>query len=125
MPEDRVGKYPDPREEDIYAGDRRISRPDSSLPDWEVPDTSYRPIPIVWFTGAMIIQMLAMWIVSLFFSSQNGWLTIAVAGLMTGIIGKWTWDRGMKDAASGWKIATISVLLLLLALVCLGASTRL
>ncbi len=39
-------EYPNPREEDIYAGERRVSRPDSALPDWHIPDAAYRPIPI-------------------------------------------------------------------------------
>ena len=65
-------KYPNPREEDIYAGDRRVSRPDSALPDWHIPDAKYRPIPIAWFAAAFLIQMVVLAIVSL--HSVDAWL---------------------------------------------------
>ncbi len=124
MPDDRKN-YPDPREEDIFAGDRRISRPDSSLPDWEVPDTAYRPIPIVWFTGAMVVQLVALFVIVLAFQHQTGWITISLSSLATGAIGKWTWDRGMSNAGYGWKLATITVMVAQLALACLAAGARL
>ncbi|WP_108790751.1 hypothetical protein [Erythrobacter sp. Alg231-14] len=117
-------QYPDPTKEDIMAGDRRISRPDSSLPDWEMPDAAYRPIPIAWFAGAFLLQMGVLAGIFILLSGQSGWLTIAAAGLATGIIGQWTWDRGMREAPTGWKVATIIVLLVQLAFVCLGAGAR-
>ncbi|MFL0356626.1 hypothetical protein ACI5KX_09095 [Erythrobacter sp. GH1-10] len=119
------GKYPDPREEDIYAGDRRISRPDSSLPDWEVPDTAYRPIPIVWFTGAFVIQMVVVFAIFILLLGQHGAITIALSALVSAAIGAWTWDRGMKDAGTGWKVATIGIMLATFLLVCAGAYDRL
>jgi len=126
MPDDEYDRDlpPDPREEDIMAGDRRISRPDSSLPDWEVPDTAYRPIPIVWFTGAFVIQMVVVFAIFVMFLSQHGAITIALSALMTGVIGAWTWDRGMKDAGSGWQAATVVVLTATFLLVCAGAWER-
>lgn len=125
MPEDDGPQFPDPREEDIVYGDRRISRPDAQLPDWEVPDTAYRPIPIVWFTGAMLVEMLVLVLLALLLSSQPASITIALAGLATGAIGKWTWDRGMSDAPSGWRIATILMLAFQLAFLILAVSPRL
>ncbi|EAQ30159.1 DNA topoisomerase IV subunit B [Erythrobacter sp. NAP1] len=119
------GKYPNPREEDIYAGDRRVSRPDSALPDWHIPDAKYRPIPIAWFAAAFLIQLLLLTMVFVVLAGQSGWITIAVSSLITGALGMWTWERGMKDAGTGWKVATILVLVGQLAFVCLGASTRL
>ncbi|WP_298305373.1 hypothetical protein [uncultured Erythrobacter sp.] len=117
-------KYPDPREDDIYAGDRRISRPDSAIPDWHIPDAKYRPIPIAWFAAAFLVQMAVLFTIFIALSSQNGWITIALCSLATGAIGMWTWDRGMKDAGSGWRIATVVILIAQLAFVCLGASAR-
>lgn len=105
------------------AGDRRISRPDASLPDWEVPDSAYRPIPIVWFTGALIAQMLLLWVVALVFSNQPSYFTIAWAALISGGIGVWTWERGMKTAGNGWKLATIAMLLAQFGFVCLFVSS--
>lgn len=107
------------------AGDRRLSRPDSSLPDWEVPDTTYRPIPIVWFTGALLAQMVTLTAIFLLFSRLDAAYTSAIAGVTTGIIGAWTWRRGMSKAATGWKIATIAMLVAVLALVLLSVSGRL
>ena len=128
MPDRRPGssgpKYPNPREEDIMAGDRRISRPDSSLPDWEMPDAAYRPIPIAWFAGAFLLQMVVLFALFMVLSGQNGWFTIILSSVATGAIGMWTWDRGMQDAGTGWKVTTVVVLVTQLAFVCLGAASR-
>ncbi|MEO1220790.1 MAG: hypothetical protein AAFY42_05495 [Pseudomonadota bacterium] len=117
-------EYPDPREEDIYAGDRRVSRPDSALPDWHIPDAKYRPIPIAWFAAAFLVQMVVLFVIFVVLSSQTGWLTIILSSLATGAIGMWTWDRGMGKAGRGWQIATILILVAQLAFICLGASAR-
>ncbi|MDJ0977700.1 MAG: hypothetical protein QNI87_04120 [Erythrobacter sp.] len=102
-------RYPDPREEDIMAGDRRLSRPDASVPDWEVPDTSYRPIPIVWFTGAFLLHLMAV-LAILTALGLTGlvtpWLAVPAAAIAAGAIGAWTWERGMRDAGAGWKVST-------------------
>lgn len=116
--------YPNPREDDIYAGDRRVSRPDSALPDWHIPDAKYRPIPIAWFAGAFLVQMVCLFVIFIALGDQSGWFTIALTSLVTGAIGKWTWDRGMRDAGRGWQIATVLILIAQLAFVCLGATTR-
>ncbi|MET4133334.1 hypothetical protein ABIE62_002482 [Porphyrobacter sp. MBR-155] len=118
-------KYPDPREEDIMAGDRRVSRPDSALPDSIIPDASYRPIPIVWFAAAFLIQMTTLFALFVVLQNQSGWIVIGLAALITGMLGMWTWDRGMKAAGTGWKVATIAMLAAQLAFVCLGAASRL
>lgn len=121
---DRGDDYPNPREEDIIYGDRRISRPDASLPDWEVPDTTYRPVPIVWFTGALFLHLISIGLLAILLASQSGGITFALSTLFAAWIAKWTWDRGMKDASLGWRIATIAMLLMNLlfvaALVSLG-----
>lgn len=93
------------------AGDRRLSRPDASLPDWEVPDTAYRPIPIVWFTGAFLIHLVVTLVVLLVLGRFGAWVTVPAGALAAGLIGGWTWERGMRSAGTGWKIATILILL--------------
>lgn len=108
-------QYKDPRKEDIIYGDRRISRPDVSLPDWEVPDTSYRPVPIVWFTGALFVELFVLVGLGAVLSSQSAWLALTFAAVATGGIGMWTWGRGMETAGTGWKIATVVMLLVQLA----------
>ncbi len=121
---DPDSKYPDPRQEDIMAGDRRLSRPDSALPDWHIPDAKYRPIPIAWFAAAFLVQLAVLFVIFIALSAQNGWFTIILSGLATGALGMWTWDRGMRDAGRGWQFATTAMLLTQLAFVCLGASAR-
>lgn len=106
------------------AGERRLSRPDSALPDSIIPDASYRPIPIAWFAAAFLVQMVALTGIFTALIAVSGWITIAMSALVTGVLGRWTWERGMKDAAAGWQIATVMVLTAQLALVCLGATTR-
>ncbi len=106
------------------AGDRRLSRPDSALPDWHIPDAKYRPIPIAWFAAAFLIQMVVLTVLFLLLSGQSGWLTIALSALATGALGMWTWDRGMKDAPGGWRLATVLTLVAQLAFVCVGAASR-
>ena len=107
------------------AGDRRISRPDASLPDWEMPDVAYRPIPIVWFTAAMLIQLSALGVVFMLLITKHAALTIGFSALVSAVIGAWTWERGMRSASIGWRVATIAILILQFLLISIGASGRL
>lgn len=118
-------EYPNPREEDIYAGERRVSRPDSALPDWHIPDASYRPIPIAWFAGAFLMQMVVLTVLFVMLLGQSGWVTIIMCGLATLALGMWTWGRGMRTAGRGWQFATIVMLAAQFAFVSLGAAARL
>lgn len=118
-------EYPDPREEDIMAGDRRLSRPDASLPDWEMPDVAYRPIPIVWFTAAMLAQLGILGALFVVLITKHAALTIGISALVSAIIGAWTWERGMRSASTGWQIATIAILLVQFLLISIAAIGRL
>ena len=117
MPDER----PDPAEEDIWAGDRRLSRPDSSLPDWYTPDVIYRPIPIAWFAGALVLQCIAMPVVFMIMHGRGPAAIVMASALVTGAIGWITWQRGIGDAALGWRIATITMLAGFLGLNCVVA----
>lgn len=125
MPDQEKTKYPDPREEDIYAGDRRISRPDSALPDWYIADAKYRPIPIAWFAAAVLMQTVA--VSSLFFIliTKSGWITLALSGLASIGIATWSWQRGIGSAGKGWQIATVLTMGLQWGFIALGVSDRL
>ena len=125
MPDEDKPSYPNPLEEDIVYGDRRISRPDVQLPDWEMPDTAYRPIPIVWFTGAMLVELIVLAALAIILSAQSGWITIALGAVATFAIARWTWHRGMASAGTGWKIATIAILAVQFGFLCLAVSPRL
>ena len=121
MPDPR---FPDLKEEDVVYEDRRISRPDASLPDWESPDTTYRPIPIVWFTGALLMQMFGQ---LLLLGVMQAWLglprlvTIAVSLLASGLVWHHTMERGMDRASLAWRIATGAMLVLFFGLAALAA----
>lgn len=109
---------------DIMAGDRRIARPDSALPDWHMPDAAYRPVPIAWFTAAFLLQMVLLTFLFIVLLAKPAWITIMLSAAATGVLGAWTWDRGMKAAGTGWRLATATMLALQLGLVCLGAAAR-
>ena len=107
------GRYPDPREEDIIYDDRRISRPDVSLPDWEVPDSTYRPVPIVWFTRALILQIILQPVLFALLAGLLGLPRVILGGaalLLTAMIGFHAWESGIQSSARGWRIATILML---------------
>lgn len=116
--------FPDPDEADIMAGDRRISRPDSRLPDWYIPDTAYRPIPIAWFAAAILIQTVVISAIFFVLIAKSGWLTLALAGVASALILLWSWDRGLGRAGWGWQSATVAVMLVQLGFIALGAGDR-
>ena len=118
-------EYLDPAEVDIVYGDRRISRPDSQLPDWYMPDGAYRPIPIVWFAAALMAQCWGLLFTIRIFGSFPGWIVMALGALLSFTIGALTWQRGMKATGMGWKIATIVMLVVTFALSFAGSATRL
>ena len=106
-------EYPDPRKEDVVYDERRISRPDSSLPDWYASDTAYRPIPIVWFAGALILQIVAMPAVFLVCAMWLGFpplVTVAVALLVSGLIWHLAMERGLRGASLAWRFVTGAML---------------
>ena len=106
-------EYPDPKEEDIVYDDRRISRPDSSLPDWYASDTAYRPIPIVWFAGALILQIIAMpavFLISAIALGLSPLVTVGLALLVSGFIWHLAMERGLRESSAAWRFATGAML---------------
>lgn len=121
-------KIPEPQEDengDVMAGDRRLSRPDSALPDWHIPDATYRPVPIVWFAGALLFQIIALTVLFFTLHSKDGMFTIAGSVIASIGILVWTWNRGMASASHAWKITTCISMFLVLLLYCASASVRL
>jgi hypothetical protein len=117
--------YPDPREQDIMAGDRRISRPDSALPDWYISDAAYRPIPIAWFAAAIILQSIAIFAIAFLLAGSDAWLTLVLCALASVGIAVWTMHRGLACAARGWTIALVIVMGVQFLFVALGLGERL
>ena len=107
-------------EGEVMAGDRRIARTDTALPDWYVSDTHYRPIPIVWFAGALLMQVIAQPVVA-----AIGWwlldlprlIVVGLAMLVSGLIWHHTWERGMHGASRMWQVATALMLLFFFAII--------
>ena len=113
MPDEQTGNDAPENEGDVMAGDRRIARTDTALPDWYVSDTSYRPIPIAWFAGALILQVLAQPALVFFFGGLFGLprlVLIGIAALVSGFIWQFTWERGMHGASRAWQWATATML---------------
>ncbi|WP_100258865.1 hypothetical protein [Qipengyuania seohaensis] len=108
MPDDE--EEPDgTKEGDVMAGDRRIARTDTALPDWYASDAAYRPIPIAWFAGALVLQVVAQPATVMLFWGLFGLprlAVVAIALLISGMIWQFTRDRGMSGAAKPWQWAT-------------------
>ena len=107
LPEDAEGRPED--EGEVMAGDRRIARSDTALPDWYVSDTHYRPIPIVWFAGALLMQVIAQPVlVGLTFGVLGlpQLVVVAICLAASGLIWHFTYERGMAEASAGWRWGT-------------------
>lgn len=122
--------HPGPDEEvpenegDVMAGDRRIARTDTALPDWYVSDTAYRPIPIVWFAGALILQVIlqsALYFVFAVVFGASPFVTIAAALLGSALIWHLAMRRGMASASFTWRCATLVMLAFFFLLTALSA----
>jgi hypothetical protein len=85
------------------------------------PYARYRPLPIVWFTGALVDQVLALFVTYFALYGSRAIYTIAVSAVLTVGIGYMTWRRGMKGAGLGWRVGTVAALLFNLALISMGA----
>lgn len=103
---------------------RNKPRADTDLPDSLMPDAIYRPIPIAWFAGAVILNALALSVVYAIFSSKAGWFTVAGGLLAAAYVLSITWKRGMAGASLGWRMATVVVLTVNWLLVSLAAMAR-
>ena len=115
-----------PEEGDIMAGDRRIARTDTALPDWYASDTHYRPIPIVWFAGALLLQVITQPVVvflGLGLLGLSPLVVLALALLTTGLIWHHTCERGMSVASGVWKAATFAMLAFFLGITALGLAS--
>lgn len=76
-----------------------------------MPVGTYRPIPIVWFAGAWVVQVFALVVLFLVLSSKAALFTIVATALASLGIGHWTFGRGMSRASTAWKIFTVAALL--------------
>lgn len=77
-----------------------------------MPEGTYRPVPIVWFVAAWLLHGFAMMVLLILLSSKHHAFTWATTALASILIIRWTFARGMKDAALGWRVTTVLALLL-------------
>ncbi len=75
-----------------------------------LPEATYRPVPIVWFVSAMMVQFFALaFLLSL---PVTGIAIVALSTVASVLVRYWTFRRGMARASRAWKFATDIGLLL-------------
>ena len=76
-----------------------------------MPVGSYRPIPIVWMAALVFLLPIGLGFMAAIFSGKPAIVRLAAAALVTGALWYWTYERGMKAASFGWKLASALVAL--------------
>lgn len=75
-----------------------------------LPEATYRPVPIVWFVSAMMVQFFALaFLLSL---PVTGMAIVALSTVASVLVRHWTLRRGMARASRAWRVATDIGLLL-------------
>ena len=86
----------------------------------DLPEGWYRDIPIVWFTGALMSQIGVLFL--LFVGSA--WIGPNASKVLAILISIYilhrAWRRGIGSSSLGWRVATVAVLLVQLAIVVVG-----
>lgn len=86
----------------------------------DLPEGWYRDIPIVWFTGAVLSQVGVLFL--LFVGSA--WIGANASKVLAILVSFYilyrAWCRGIGSSSLGWRIATVAVLLVQLAMVLVG-----
>ena len=75
-----------------------------------MPEAAYRPVPIVWFGGALVFQLFQLAGLGMLLLEMPGAIIAATTALASCAIGWWTWERGMREAGSVWKGLTLAML---------------
>lgn len=75
-----------------------------------LPEATYRPVPIVWFVSAMMVQFFALaFLLSL---PVTGMTIVALSTVVSVLVRYWTFRRGLARGSRAWKVATDVGLLL-------------
>lgn len=77
-----------------------------------MPEVTYRPVPIAWFLAAWVVHSFSLAILALILSSRPAFYTLATTFLVTIMVVRWTFARGMQQAGVGWRAATVIALAL-------------
>jgi len=76
-----------------------------------MPEGSYRPIPIVWLVSAWVMHSIAMILLVGLLGAKHPFFPITTTLMASAWILNMTFNAGMKNAATGWKIALVLALL--------------
>lgn len=77
-----------------------------------LPETAYRPVPIAWFAAAWFVHSLALAVLFMVFSGKPAFVILASTGLVSLMVLRWTFGRGMAQARLAWRVATVGALAL-------------
>ena len=86
-----------------------------------IPEGSYRPVPIVWLTAAWVVHSFVLIALFALLFSKPAIYTLLTTGIVTIWVTRWTFARGMAEAAGGWKVATVVLLVINWLFVAMGA----
>ena len=90
--------------------------PDIGVHSWPfgsyAPMAFYRPVPIVHFTGTILVQFLLDFVLRAWLAGVPGIFTIGVCTVLALILAKRTWVRWLRLASVVWRVATIAALVL-------------
>ena len=77
-----------------------------------MPEGTYRAIPIVWFVAAWVVHNIAMWLLVALLAGKHPFFVISTTVMASGWILNRAFQAGIKDAATGWKVALVVALVL-------------
>lgn len=77
-----------------------------------LPEVAYRPVPIAWFLAAWVVHSFSLAALALILSGKAAFFTLSTTFLITIAVVRWTFARGMREAGTGWRAATIIALAL-------------
>lgn len=75
-----------------------------------IPEGTYRPIPIVWLTAAWVAHSFSLAGLFVLLIDKPAIFTLLTTGIVTFWVTLWTFGRGMAEAGTGWKVATVTLL---------------
>ncbi|KPL68557.1 hypothetical protein SZ64_10840 [Erythrobacter sp. SG61-1L] len=98
----------------VYEGEEDYGPPEYGVRSSDIgsflPEGTYRPLPIVWFAAAWLLQIFALPVMFFSLLTTHPAINIIACGLLTYAIGRWTFRRGMAGAGNGWRIFTVLAL---------------
>lgn len=82
----------------------------TAVPGTWMPEAAYRPVPIVWFGGAFVLQSIQLIVFTIMFATKQPIYTAGTTLIATLAIAFWTWNRGIRGSTPVWQAATFGML---------------